>query len=60
RAEVAKAKGHAMLVRASEGTRGMAGVFEPLPEAVMRLSDGIKTSFDPHRVFNPGRMYAGM
>jgi glycolate oxidase FAD binding subunit len=38
----------------------MAGVFEPLPEAVMRLSDGIKTSFDPHRVFNPGRMYAGM
>jgi glycolate oxidase FAD binding subunit len=60
RSETAKARGHAMLVRASEGTRGMAGVFEPLPEAVMRLSDGIKTSFDPHRVFNPGRMYAGM
>ena len=60
RAETAKARGHAMLVRASEGTRGMAGVFEPQPEAVMRLSDGIKKSFDPDRVFNPGRLYAGM
>jgi glycolate oxidase FAD binding subunit len=60
RAETAKARGHAMLVRASEGTRGMAGVFEPQPDAVMRLSDGIKKSFDPDRVFNPGRMYAGM
>ena len=60
RSETVKAHGHAMLVRASEGTRGMAGVFEPQSEAVMRLSDGIKKSFDPDRVFNPGRMYAGM
>jgi glycolate oxidase FAD binding subunit len=60
RAETAKARGHAMLVRASEGTRGMAGVFEPPSEPLLRLSDGIKKSFDPDRVFNPGRMYAGM
>ncbi len=60
RSEMARVRGHAMLVRASEGTRGTAGVFETPSEPIMRLSDAIKKSFDPDRVLNPGRMYAGM
>jgi glycolate oxidase FAD binding subunit len=35
-------------------------VFEPLPEPLMRVTAGIKTSFDPAGIFEPGRMYAGI
>jgi glycolate oxidase FAD binding subunit len=35
-------------------------VFQPLPEANMALIRGLKEAFDPHRIFNPGRMYAGV
>lgn len=55
-----EAKGHALLVRASEGTRGMDGTFEPLSPAVLALSTGLKKSFDPDHVLNPGRMYSGV
>jgi glycolate oxidase FAD binding subunit len=35
-------------------------VFEPMSEPVQRLTGGIKASFDPGAILNPGRMYAGI
>jgi glycolate oxidase FAD binding subunit len=52
--------GHATLVRAPEDVRAAVPVFQPLPDPVMRLTDGIKKSFDPDRIMNAGRMYAGI
>jgi glycolate oxidase FAD binding subunit len=60
RPAVQEAKGHALLVRASEGTRGMDGTFEPQSPTVLALSAGLKKSFDPDHVLNPGRMYSGI
>lgn len=31
--------------------------FHPLPPALLRLHQRLKQSFDPHGIFNPGRMY---
>jgi glycolate oxidase FAD binding subunit len=50
--------GHATLVRAPDAVRAAVPVFEPLAEPLMRVSAGIKTSFDPQGIFEPGRMYA--
>jgi glycolate oxidase FAD binding subunit len=52
--------GHATLVRAPAEVRAAVDVFEPQPEALMRVSAGIKASFDPAGIFSPGRMYAGV
>lgn len=52
--------GHATLVRAPDAVRAAVPVFEPLAEPLMRVTAGIKTSFDPQGVFEPGRMYAGV
>lgn len=59
-AAASRAKGHAMLVRAPEETRARGEVFQPQARAVMDLTMRVKTSFDPDRIFNPGRMYAGV
>jgi glycolate oxidase FAD binding subunit len=56
----AEAGGHATLIRAPEAVRAAAPVFQPQPEAVMRIQRGLKASFDPDGVINPGRMYAGV
>ena len=40
--------------------RASEPVFQPLSPGVMTLTAGIKTSFDPDGVLNPGRMYAGI
>jgi len=48
--------GHATLIRAPEKVRAAAPVFQPLPPALAALSDRVKESFDPKRLFNPGRM----
>ncbi|MDH4188652.1 MAG: glycolate oxidase subunit GlcE [Betaproteobacteria bacterium] len=50
-----RAGGHATLFRAAEKS---AGAFAPLPEVQRRLHRGLKTSFDPQGIFNPGRLYA--
>jgi len=55
---IAEFEADAMLVRASQATRAAVDVFQPLPEANMRLIRGLKEAFDPHRLMNPGRMYA--
>ncbi|HEY8566837.1 MAG TPA: glycolate oxidase subunit GlcE [Beijerinckiaceae bacterium] len=52
--------GHATLVRAPVEVRAAVDVFEPLDSALMRITSGIKASFDPAGVLNPGRMYAGI
>jgi glycolate oxidase FAD binding subunit len=49
-----RAGGHATLFRAKDKS---AGAFAPLPEVQGRLHRGLKASFDPRGIFNPGRMY---
>jgi glycolate oxidase FAD binding subunit len=34
------------------------GVFSPLAEPLARIHHGLKMQFDPHGIFNPGRMVA--
>jgi len=60
RAVVAKAGGHATLFRADDQARVAAGVFQPLPAAMLRIHRNLKAQFDPARIFNPGRMYANL
>ena len=52
--------GHGTLLRAPESVRAAVPVFEPLPGPLASLSARVKESFDPRRVLNPGRMYAGI
>lgn len=52
--------GHATLMRASDGLRASLDVFQPQDAALMKLTAGIKASFDPDGILNPGRMYAGL
>jgi glycolate oxidase FAD binding subunit len=52
--------GHATLVRASDAIRAAVDVFQPLAEPLMRVTAGIKKSFDPAGIFEPGRIYAGI
>ena len=48
--------GHATLIRASETVRASVPVFSPQPPALAALAVRVKESFDPKRLFNPGRM----
>ena len=50
--------GHATLIRAEPEVRASIEVFQPMSTVVERLSRGIKESFDPAGILNPGRMYA--
>lgn len=59
RAAVAEAHGHATLMRAPDEIRAKTDVFAPLGAALMKVTSGIKQSFDPDGIFNSGRMYAG-
>ncbi|MEM1045974.1 MAG: glycolate oxidase subunit GlcE [Pseudomonadota bacterium] len=56
RAATARFGGHATLVRAASATRLRVDVFEPEPAAIAGLTRGIKSSFDPAGILNPGRM----
>jgi glycolate oxidase FAD binding subunit len=57
RAAASRAGGHATLMR---GVDRSSGVFTPLNDVLMRIHRGLKLSFDPARIFNPGRLYAGL
>lgn len=57
RETAARCGGHATLFRGGDET---AGVFQPLPQALMRLHQRLKHAMDPAGVFNPGRMYEGL
>lgn len=57
RAALAPFGGHATLMRAPDPLRGAVDVFQPLSAPLMRITRGVKKSFDPDGVINPGRMY---
>ncbi len=52
--------GHATLLRAAPEVRAQVPVFQPQPPPLAALTRRIKEAFDPHRVLNPGRLYAGV
>jgi len=60
RAAIAAAGGHATLIRASDAARRTVPVFQPPARAEAALIARLKDNFDPHRIFNPGRMYEGL
>ncbi len=60
RAATKAAQGHATLVRAPLDIRARIAPFEPLAAPLMKVTAGIKASFDPGGIFEPGRMYAGI
>lgn len=55
RAWAADQGGHATLFR---GRDKSVGSFHPLPAPMLALHERLKQVFDPHRILNPGRMYA--
>jgi len=57
RERVQSVGGHATLYRRGEDGESPIQVFHPLPPAMMAIHRRLKDVFDPHRVFNPGRMY---
>ncbi|HWT72094.1 MAG TPA: glycolate oxidase subunit GlcE [Oxalicibacterium sp.] len=56
RAHVALLGGHATLFRSAEATTTPR--FQPLTPPLLALHRRLKTAFDPHGIFNPGRMYS--
>ncbi|MDJ0942389.1 MAG: glycolate oxidase subunit GlcE [Kiloniellales bacterium] len=58
--ETLGSEGHATLIRGPENLRASVPVFQPQGPAKTALSERIKSGFDPRRVLNPGRMYAGI
>ena len=52
-----RAGGHATLFRGGDKS---VGVFQPLAPALMKIHRELKREFDPHGVFNRGRMYPGL
>ena len=55
RAWAAENGGHATLYRGHDKS---AGAFQPLTAPIQTLHERLKHVFDPHRILNPGRMYA--
>ncbi len=54
RAAASAGGGHATLFRARNKS---AGVFQPLPPALMKIHRELKRAFDPAGILNPGRLY---
>ncbi len=57
---VAATGGHATLFRASDSLRAAVPVFQPQQGTLADITRRIKDAFDPKRILNPGRMYAGV
>ncbi len=61
RTEARKHGGHATLYRAADPALLVtAGVFAELAPGLMKVHHRLKQELDPHRLFNPGRMFAGI
>jgi glycolate oxidase FAD binding subunit len=60
RASVAASGGHATLIRAPAAVRAAVDVFTPEPGPLAALTDRVRKGFDPQRVLNAGRMWAGV
>jgi len=56
RQRVNAASGHATLIRGSEQVRRDVDVFHPQPPGVANLSERVRSSFDPKRILNRGRL----
>jgi len=56
RGAIGPAGGHATLIRAPAAVRAAVPVFHPQSPALAALAARVKESFDPKRLFNPGRM----
>jgi glycolate oxidase FAD binding subunit len=56
RAALGTTGGHATLIRAPEAVRASVPVLHPQSPALTALAVRVKESFDPKRLFNPGRM----
>ncbi len=52
--------GHATLMRADAPLRTTLPVFQPEPAPLAALTARVKEAFDPKRILNPGRLYAGL
>jgi len=52
--------GHATLIRAPAPIRAAVEVFQPQDEGIAALNKRVKDSFDPLRLLNAGRMWAGV
>lgn len=48
--------GHAVMFRGDDREQP----FQPLTPVLMRLHQNLKQALDPHHIFNPGRLYAGL
>lgn len=52
--------GHATVMRADAAARAALAVFQPEPAPLAALTARVKDAFDPKRILNPGRLYAGL
>ena len=59
-ARAARAGGHALLVQSPDNHRVADSCFQPLDAGNITLHRLLKNAFDPHRRFNPGRLYEGL
>jgi len=57
RSEAHRHGGHATLFKAEEVSKQSTGTFHPPASAIMQLHRNLKQEFDPHGIFNPGRLY---
>ncbi len=57
RQRVAATGGHVTLFRGGDRN---GEIFQPLTAPVLTIHQRLKTSFDPHHIFNRGRMYANI
>ena len=57
RERVATAGGHVTLFRGGDRN---SEIFQPLAAPLLAIHKRLKASFDPHRIFNRGRMYADL
>ncbi len=60
RAALPKTGGHATLIRGPAELRTQVPVFQPQAPGLAALTQRVKEGFDPRRILNPGRMYAGV
>jgi len=56
RGRISQSGGHATLMRSSAGQRKSVQAFQPELPGIARLSAAIRNQFDPHNIFNPGRV----
>ena len=57
RERTAAVGGHVTLFRGGDRS---AEIFQPLAMPLLTLHQRLKTAFDPHGIFNLGRMYSGL